>query len=196
MNRLALCGIAACLIAITGCRTAKGDTPEEKHDYALAMRDDTIAELYQLKPYAKREVESAPGYAVFSNLGSQFFITTSGHGFGVATNNETGAITHMKMVEYGAGAGVGVKDFRVVIIFRTEEVMNRFIDSGWEFGGEAEAAAKTKTSGDASAGAGSMVSDMKIYQFTEQGLALQLNIKGTKYYRNKKLNRQMKGKMG
>jgi lipid-binding SYLF domain-containing protein len=38
---------------------------------------------------------------------------------------------------------MGVKDFRVVFIFKNKRVLKDFIEKGWEFGGQADAAAKS-----------------------------------------------------
>ena len=46
----------------------------------------------------------------------------------------------MKMRTLGGGIGLGLKDFRAVIIFRNREDLEEFVEKGWEFGGEADAA--------------------------------------------------------
>ena len=59
--------------------------------------------------------------------------------------------------------------------------MDEFIESGWDFGGDADAAAKSEDSGDAAASQVS-VQGVTIYQLTDQGLALQSTLMGTKYW--------------
>ena len=63
-----------------------------------------------------------------------------------------------------------------------------FINSGWEFGGQTTAAAKLGDEGGAFAGAMSVSPGVWIYQMTEDGLALELTAKGTKYYKDDDLN--------
>ncbi|MHC4955547.1 MAG: lipid-binding SYLF domain-containing protein [Planctomycetota bacterium] len=175
------------LVVAAGCKSAGGTTPEEKRADVRTVRDSALAELYKLKASAKAEVENAPGYAVFTNYGLNLFILASGNGFGAVTNNKTKKITYMKMQEYGVGIGLGAKDFRIVIVFNDEKVMNDFVNSGWDFGGDADAAAKTEESGGAAAGQAS-TQGMTIYQLTDQGLALQATVMGTKYYKDDELN--------
>ena len=69
----------------------------------------------------------------------------------------------------------------------TAETMNRFIESGWEFGAQADAAAKASDKGGA-VGGEITVDNMTIYQLTETGLALQATIKGTKFWKDDALN--------
>jgi len=65
--------------------------------------------------------------------------------------------------------------------------MERFIRSGWEFGGHADAAAKAGDKG-AAVGGEILADNMTIYQLTESGLALQATVKGTKYWKDDELN--------
>jgi len=71
----------------------------------------------------------------------------------------------------GAGIGPGVKDFRAVIIFRKREDMDKFVEKGWEFGGQADAALKTGENGAAYSAAQSSDLDIITYQLTEAGEA-------------------------
>ena len=66
--------------------------------------------------------------------------------------------------------------------------MRDFVNSRWEFGGQGTAAAKSGEQGGDLAGAISVDEDILLYQLTEEGLALELTAKGTKYYKDDKLN--------
>jgi lipid-binding SYLF domain-containing protein len=102
--------------------------------------------------------------------------------------NETGKETFMKMVEVQAGLGMGIKKFNVVFVFGNNEVMTDFVESGWQFGGQATAAAKYEGDGDALTGAISVSPGVWVYQLTDEGIALELTLKGTKYYKDDDLN--------
>ncbi|MGC1649412.1 MAG: hypothetical protein WA741_26610 [Candidatus Sulfotelmatobacter sp.] len=43
----------------------------------------------------------------------------------------------MKMLEVQAGLGMGVKKFSVIFTFDNEKALNSFVNSGWDFGGQA-----------------------------------------------------------
>jgi lipid-binding SYLF domain-containing protein len=92
------------------------------------------------------------------------------------------------MVEAQAGLGLGIKKFRVVFIFETEAALNSFINSGWEFGGQATAAASYGKKGSSHQGAASLIPGVWMYQMNDEGLALEITGKGTKYYKNDELN--------
>jgi lipid-binding SYLF domain-containing protein len=95
----------------------------------------------------------------------------------------------MKMVSAGAGLGMGVKDFRVIFVFGTEKALDQFLNSGWSGSGQADAAAKAGKSGGAYSGAVEVSPEVWVYQITKNGLALQLTLQGTKYYKNDDLNK-------
>ena len=174
-------------LALMGCATAGHKSPAENRQNVLAMKNQVLTELYQHKPDVKAQIASAPGYAVFSNANVFLVLASFGGGHGVVMNNQTGKHTYMKMGAVGVGFGLGVKDFRIVMIFHSAAAMNHFVRSGWEFGAQADAAAKASDKGGA-VGGEITVDDITIYQLTKTGLALQLTIQGTKYWRDDSLN--------
>lgn len=186
MRRVFLCMIAG--LFLFSCATPKGVTKQDQTNYVLTMKKETLADLYRKKPQTKAMIKKAAGYGVFSNIGSYLLFLSTGGGYGVVVDKSTGTNTYMKMAHVGAGLGMGVKDFRVVFIFRTKKVLNDFIEKGWEFGGQADAAAKSGEKGVAVGGEMFIEKDIIIYQLTEAGVALQATIGGTKYWKDKSLN--------
>jgi lipid-binding SYLF domain-containing protein len=166
----------------------KGSSKEEKRADVRKMAKDTLSRLYKFQPSAKKAVERAAGYAVFSNFGMKIFFVGGGSGKGIAVNNKTKKETFMKMLEAQAGLGLGAKKFRLVWVFESQGNLDSFINSGWELGGQTTAAAKLSDQGGAFAGAMSVSPGVWLYQLTDDGLALELTAKGTKYYKDDGLN--------
>ena len=75
------------------------------------------------------------------------------------------------------------------IVFENEEALARVLDSGWSGSGQADAAAKTSKSGGAYSGAALVEPGVWVYQITKKGVALQLTLQGTKYYKDEDLNK-------
>ena len=148
----------------------------------------TLNALYKAVPSARKNIENAAGYATFSNFGMKILVAGSGSGKGVAVNKKSKKETFMKMIELQAGLGFGVKKFRVIWVFASEDSLNKFINSGWETGGQATAGAKAGGKGDAYQGAIPVSQGVWIYQLTDTGVALELTAKGTKYYKDDDLN--------
>lgn len=185
-RRLTLITMALSLI-LSGCATTSGKTKDEQRQSILNMKNEVLTDLYKVKPDVKSQIQNAPGYAVFSNANVYLIFASVGGGYGVVENNQTSNHTFMKMGEVGVGVGLGVKDFRGVFVFHNEETMNHFVEKGWAFGGQADAAAKARDKGVAVGGEIS-IDNITIYQLTEAGLALQATVKGTKYWKDEALN--------
>ena len=167
---------------------AWGATKSEKQKEVQKVSRETLAQLYKAQPSAKKAIANAAGYATFSNFGMKIFLAGTGTGSGMAVDSKTKKVTYMKMVEVQAGLGIGVKKFRVIFVFDTQKALSDFIHSGWEFGGQTTAAAKTGDQGAALAGAVSVAPGVWMYQLTDTGLAAEITGKGTKYYKDSDLN--------
>lgn len=187
MMRMTIVAAACALLSgLAGC-TASGSNPEEKRAAINEMHDETLSMLYERRPSVRDEVRNAPGYAVFSNVGIKVIFIGGGGGYGVAVDQPEGTRTYMKMGEANVGIGLGVKDFRAVFVFHTEEAFTNFVENGWTATAEADAAAKADESGGAASGR-AQYGDMTVYQMTEDGLALAASIGGTKYWKDGSLN--------
>lgn len=202
--------LLALAAATLACATPKGGSVEEKRAYVRKMRDDTLREAIAIQPALEGKLASAAGYAVFTTLSVKLFVLNPGHGFGLTVDNQGGGETFMRMAKVGAGVGVGLRDLRAIFLFRDRGTLNAFVTRGWQFGGDAEAAAKagdkgaaagvqakvveggatvggvghaSTTGADLTAGAG-----IEVYQFTQSGLALSATVAGTKYWKDAELN--------
>lgn len=165
----------------------KIDVKAEKAE-VLQMTKKTLNRLYKLQPAARKAIANSAGYAVFSNFGMKLFTVGSGIGEGIAFNNAKKSITYMKMVELQAGLGFGIKKFRLIWVFEKQSNLNDFINSGWEFSGQASAAATTGGQGAYITGAMSVSPGVWLYQLLDDGLAAEFTGKGTKYYKDDDLN--------
>ncbi len=160
---------------------------EEERDAVRTMRDDVLRELYAREPKAEGRIAKAEGYAVFSNVGISVVFASFAGGHGLVVDR-TGPETFMKMGSAGIGLGLGVKDFRAVFVFYDRKKLADFIKYGWDFSAQADAAAKSDTKGGQLSAAGSAQSGVEVYQFTENGVALQATLQGTKFWPDAALN--------
>jgi lipid-binding SYLF domain-containing protein len=181
---------ALALPVAAGLFSAKGDNTEEKRAAVRKDRDEILAKLYATNPEAKEKIQKSVGYGTFNNKNMNLFLLSTGHGYGVVVD-KSGKETFMAMGSLGGGLGIGAKDLSVVFIFKNADVMKKFIETGWQFGGEADATAKsgdtgTSASKEGAADVGANV--FEIYQMTDTGVALQATVAGTKYWKDKDLN--------
>jgi lipid-binding SYLF domain-containing protein len=175
------------LILVSACSNNPTKTPSEKRQIIIDMRNQVLRDLYKIKPDVKAQIGSAAGYAVFSNANINLIFASVGAGHGVVRDNKSGKNTFMKMGEAGVGLGIGLKDFRALFVFHSRDALSQFIDDGWAFGVNADAAAKASEKG-AAVGGEATFDNITVYQLTESGLALQATVKGTKFWQDSELN--------
>ena len=173
---------------LTACLAPRAETEAEKRQAIETMREKTLAQLYQRRPAARTNIERAEGYAVFTNRSAQIIYLGGGGGYGVAVDRQSGRRTYMKMAQVDLGLGLGVQEMRLVFVFHTRPALESFIEKGWEFGAQADLAAKSETRGGAASGAVSISPEVSVYTLTDAGLMAKVNLAGTKYWKDSELN--------
>jgi len=155
----------------------------------IVASNQTMQLLYKYAPEARQMVLRSYGYATFSNVGVNLVLFSAEGGKGMAHNNRTGINTYMNMASGGLGLGIGVKDFRAVFLFENKRAYDTFVNSGWEANAQADAAAKYEESGGSINAAITVAPGVRLYKLTQNGLALQATIQGTKYWKDTELNK-------
>lgn len=181
--------MAAAVSLVIAGSPALADKNDKKRTKILTMREEVLDRLYSDRPETRLEIQNSVGYAVFSNVGVNVVFIAGGGGKGVAHDMSTGKDIFMKMGTAGVGLGLGIKDFRAVFIFHDQKAFTDFVEKGWDFSGEADAAANSDNKGGELSGATTLSKKVNVYQFTKAGLALQATLRGTKYWQDDKLNR-------
>ena len=176
------------IVLIAGCGPRGNMTIAEKRQVVMDMEKETLARLYREAPETKDKIRKAVGYGTFSNANVNLILISAGGGYGSVVDTSTGKRTYMKMALGGVGLGLGAKDYRVVMIFKDKVTLNKFLESGWDFGAHADAAAKAGETGGELSGEGDIISGIEVFSMTETGLALQATVAGTKYWKDNKLN--------
>ena len=185
--KMIACVLAAALLSAIG---SSADDNDEKREKSQKMAAQTLQDLYKLEPTAQAAIQKSAGYAVFNNMGVNLLLLSTARGAGIAVNSETKQETFMKMISGGGGLGLGAKDYRVIFVFGNDKALAQFLDSGWSGSAQADAAAKAGEKGAAYSGAVEVAPGVWVYQITKNGLALQLTLQGTKYYKDDDLNKK------
>jgi len=152
------------------------------------MSQDALATLGEIAPEARRAIDIAAGYAVFSTFGLKLFFAGGTSGKGVVVNQRTHRETFMSMVQVQGGLGFGVNKNRLVFIFTNEQALSKFVNQGWEFGGQANLSAMAEGQGGMFSGAAAVSPGVYLYQLTDTGLSASITVSGTKYFKSPDLN--------
>ena len=152
------------------------------------MEQDALATLYEVAPGARRVIDRAAGFGVFSTFGVKLFFAGGTTGKGVVVNQATHRQTFMKMVQVQGGLGFGVNQNRLIFVFTNESALKNFINQGWEFGGQANLSAMAGGQGAQFGGAAAVSPGVYLYQLTNTGLSATITVSGTKYFKDADLN--------
>lgn len=187
----AVVGLLAPVAVVAGDNSSPASATPKDIPKARAERrkmcDKALADLLKAKPELKGRIASSAGYGCFSSFGISFFVGGAGGG-GLVHDNGTKKDTFMNMGQASAGLDFGVKDYREVLIFKDAKTLAEFRDKGWEFGGQAGAAAAADGKG-AKAEMGEVgTSPIEVYPMTKTGLAVGVSAAGRKYWKDKDLN--------
>lgn len=139
---------------------------QEQQQAILKIRDQTLRQIYRLKPPTKAEIEQAAGYGVFEINGLNAVLDET-HGRGVIVA-KSGGVTYMQLARTDLGPGIRVKPYRQVLIFGDAKKLSQFVAFG----------SPTDASRDPS---------IKVYQLNEKGVSAQADW-GARYFRNPDLN--------
>ena len=176
-----------CFLLVTST-LAVAASKDDGRDKVRKQSEQVLARLYAAKPSAREVIASSRGYATFSRWGLTLGPVGGSLGRGLVVAQPSGDETFMRFVEGSAGLGLGIKKYDVIFVFQDEKAMTDFVTKGWQAGGQATLAAKSRVGGKAVDGAVSVSPGVWVYQNTDKGLAAELGIKGTKYFMDKSLN--------
>jgi len=189
IRKTAIVIAALCLVVWAGQLPAQDASWEDLDKQAKQAKIDETAkesldEVLKGSEGSKQLYDNSYGWAAFDNLKIAWGFSGGG-GNGVAVNKKTGARTYMKVGTVGVGLGLGAQKYQVVFLFQDEKTFTNFVDKGWQADATAQATAGTAGVG----GQTGFVNGIAIYQITDKGLMASADIAGTKYWKNKKLNK-------
>ena len=185
----ALTTLLICMFTATTAFASDRDSVAEQRRQVEQLSANTLEKLYAKYPHAQRVIGECYAWATLSNSGVKVLFIGSSHGRGLAYNNQTGEKVYLRMKELSAGLGLGAKEYNLIFLLNTRDAWENFIAGKTRFGASAEASADDGVSGGTVEGAEYVAPGVWVFQMTTKGLALEATLKGTKIYKDKKLNR-------
>lgn len=186
--------VVLCALILVGCQSTGSDgkplTEQEilqKRQATLAMSKTGLAALIKQNPAIQKEIEAAPGYAVFDTTNVNVVLLVLARGEGVLFDKRRSEPVFMEAMKTGEGVGAGYQQQYQVIIFKNMDAIDQFLLTsidGQRGGMDVDA--------NFSAGSGGTVRSfnpyISIYTVGLSGYDLQANYGGTLYLVDKQLN--------
>ena len=176
----------AAALALAGMPAFAADKAAHQAEIKKAT-SSALEKFYAKKPDLRKEVEAAPGYAVFTTYGLTFLVGGTGGG-GLAHDKASGKDTYMKMAQASAGLQAGIAQNDLLIVFRDRKALATFVDKGWEFGGSGAASAGAANKSAGGGGGVQEIADARTYTLTKNGLEIGASVAGTKFWKDKDMN--------
>lgn len=179
---------ATIIMVLSPCGGAVAASAADDRAAIDQMAQQTLESLYTQKPSARRAIAESAGYAVFSDMSTKIFFAGGGGGKGVAVNRASGQETYMMLVSVSAGLGMGISKSHLVWVFANEDAYANFVNVGVELGADANLTVNPGAGGGLYDGAVEAAPGAWLYQLSDAGLALELTVQGTKYFKDPDLN--------
>ncbi|MBR5914013.1 MAG: hypothetical protein IKZ58_06595 [Selenomonadaceae bacterium] len=168
------------ILTSTSVSLAKEKDPDKERAELMQMSGEVLDKMSKKYPETTDQVENSYAYCTISSSSVKLGFWGSGHGRGVAINNETGEKVYVKMKEVTVGFNIGAKEYDLLFIITNKDTWDKFISGKIEFGTEVTAAATDGVSGDAYTNAKNVAKGVYVYQVDKKGLAVELTFKGAR----------------
>jgi len=181
-GEMRLIGVILSAMLAASCSTYRKMPVEEKLIFLEELEEQTLAELVEQQPEAQAELDRSVGHAVFSNTTTKVPIVGAGDGIGVVVDTTTDERTYLKVGRLDVGGGLGVRKYRLIIIFFEEEALRKLASGKVELGAGVEAGAGKEDVGTGAGGiAGSRNEDYVLYQLSEAGVSATFTVRAIRY---------------
>lgn len=128
------------LVAGGGCTTIPVDQRADVRDRINHAAAETITQLADKDPAAKALIEESVGYFAGRVSATKLPFLGGGYGLGVLHDKSDATRSYFDITRFDLGAGLGVGQFRVLIVFETQEALDKFRAKGWQKGLAADSA--------------------------------------------------------
>ncbi len=135
-------GLIILMLLLTSANTTAQDQDKimdmEKREVIKSDAMDAKMAFIRANPQLESMLNDAVGYAIFPNVGKGAWILGGAAGNGVVyENGQVAGYAELRQIDIGFQ--FGGKAFRELIVFETQEALNKFKEGDFEFGGSASA---------------------------------------------------------
>lgn len=171
------------LLVISGCSSLTSTEQDEKRSELDAMAAKAIAELIEQDPTLRAIIDAAPGYGVGNMKLTKVPVVGGGGGEGVMIEKNTQNRYYFTITRADLGGGVGARSFKILFIFETQKIVDKWKTGKWESTAGAEASAGTASAEGAAGG-----NDYSMHILSEGGASATATARVIRVKLNKELS--------
>lgn len=154
----------------TACSSIPVEERAQKREDINRSAEETIDKLVEQEPGLQEKVDASVGHFVAEISAATAAIVGGGSGIGVLYDKEGSTRTYMNVRRYDLGLGLGVRKFRMLILFNDREGLEDFRRGGWESTVRAETAAGSAGAVGVSLPGRAELYDFSVHFLTEAGV--------------------------
>jgi len=163
-NLLAL--LLSMLFITVGCSTMSATEKDQKRSDIDEMAATAIIGLVEQDAELKIEMDKALGYAVGNMKVTKIPVVGAGGGEGVIVDKKTNKRTYFTVSRFDIGGGWGARSYKILILLKTQEALERLQSGTWEYQAGVEASAGTAA---AEGSSGDLNKDYSLHVLSEGG---------------------------
>ena len=131
------------LFVMTACSSMSVTERETKRSQLDEMAATAITGLNELDATLQQKIDDSLGYFVANMKVTKVPVVGAGGGEGVFVNKKTNKRLYFTVSRFDIGGGWGARSYKILLLFETQEMLDRLHNGTWEFQAGVEASAGT-----------------------------------------------------
>ena len=140
------------LLVISACSSLSISERETKRNQLDEMAATAIASLVEQDTALQQKIDDSLGYFVVNMKVTKVPVVGGGGGEGVFVNKKTNKRIYFTVSRFDIGGGWGARSYKILMLFETQEMMDRLQNGTWEYQAGVEASAGTAAAEGSSGG--------------------------------------------
>ena len=154
------------LFVITACSSLSVSERETKRNQLDEMAATAIASLVEQDSTLQQKIDNSLGYSVANMKVTKVPVVGAGGGEGVFVNKKTNKRIYFTVSRFDIGGGWGARSFKILLLFETQEMLDRLHNGTWEYQAGVEASAGTAA---AEGSSGALTEGYTVHVLSEGG---------------------------
>ena len=154
------------LFVISSCSNMSVSEKETKRNALDEMAATAIAGLVEQDAALQQKIDDSLGYAVANMKVTKVPVVGAGGGEGVFVNKKTDKRIYFTVSRFDIGGGWGARSYKILLLFETQEMMERLHNGTWEFQAGVEASAGTAA---AEGSSGALIEGYTVHVLSDGG---------------------------
>ena len=131
------------VLMISACSSMTTAEKNTKRSQLDEMAATAIAGLVEQDATLQQKIDDSLGYSVANMKVTKVPVVGAGGGEGVFVNKKTNKRIYFTVSRFDIGGGWGARSYKILLLFDTQEMIERLHNGTWEFQAGVEASAGT-----------------------------------------------------